>query len=129
MCRIDDCDGRVEILQSADRKARKEHRCGECGRLIAIGETYHYEFGKMEGRTDTYITCAHCMVARGWLTKNCGGFVYEQVIDETKEHGEEYPALAIPLYRVVVGAKHKWQKFGGGMMPVPKMPPPITVHE
>lgn len=129
MCRVDECDGRVEVLQSKDRKARKEHGCGECGRVIVIGETYHYEFGTMEGHADAYVTCAHCMTGRGWLQKNCGGFVYEQTVDELNEHAQDYPALRLPLYRVVVGAKRQWQRFGGGLMNMPKMPPPIEIHE
>lgn len=35
----------------------------------------------------------------------------------------------LPLYRVAVGARRKWQRFGGGLMPVPALPPNISVQE
>jgi hypothetical protein len=129
MCMIDGCDERVEVLQSADRKARKEHRCGECHRAIAMGETYHYEFGILMGETETYRTCAHCMVAREWLRQNYGGWVYEMTIEEMVEHAREYPKLAMPLYRVAAGARRHWRSSSGTLMALPKMPPAITVHE
>lgn len=124
MCRVDDCE-RVEILQNADRKARKRHKCSECYRPILAGETYHYECGICEGSFDTYRTCSHCMVARGWLAENCGGWVYTQVLEEIEEHAEEYPKIAFGLNRIIVGAKRKWQSFGGGLMAIPKMPPEL----
>lgn len=129
MCAIDDCDERVEVLREKDRAARKEHRCSECRRTIAPGETYHYEFGKLEGEAVTYRTCAHCMVARKWLHKNCGGWIYNGVIQEILDHSVEYPALADPLKLIVTGAQQKWQSIGGALMPVPDMPPAISVHE
>ena len=128
MCRVDDADGRVEVFQSAARKARKAHKCGECRREIPIGENYHYEFGVLDGDRVTYKTCAHCMVAREWLNKNCGGWVYWDVIDEINEHAHDYRKLAFPLYRIVVGAQRHWRSFKGGLMALPKMPPAITIH-
>lgn len=121
MCRIDDCE-RVEIFQKVDRKARKEHSCSECGRPIAIGETYHYVAGKIEGRLDTYYTCSHCMVGQEWLLKNCGGWIYTQVLEEIREHAEEYPKIALGLYKISFGGSRKWQRKRGGLMPLPKMP-------
>lgn len=128
MCAIDDCDERVEVLQEKDRVGRKEHRCSECRRTIAPGETYHYEFGKLEGEAVTYRTCAHCMVARQWLRTNCGGWIYESVIQEICDHAVEYPTLAEPLKLIVSGANARWKSIGGGLMPVPDMPPAISIH-
>lgn len=129
MCAIDDCDERVEVLREKDQVARKEHRCSECRRPITPGEAYHYEFGKLEGEAVTYRTCAHCMVARQWLRANCGGWIYEGVIQEICDHAGEYPALAEPLKLIVSGANARWQSIGGGLMPLPAMPPAISVHE
>lgn len=129
MCAIDDCDERVEILREKDRVGRKEHRCSECWRTIAIGDTYHYEFGTLEGEAVTYRTCTHCMVARQWLSKNCGGWIYQGVIQEILDHADEYPDLAVPLREIVSGANAKWMAIGGRLMPVPDMPPAISVQE
>lgn len=124
MCRIDGTET-VEIFHSANRRARKPYKCIECGRSIVIGETYHYEFGTLEGFAETYRTCSHCMVAREWLRVNCGGWIYSDVIDEIREHAEEYHKIALPLLRLVVGAKRKWRSFAGGVSKLPKLPPPL----
>jgi len=129
MCAIDDCDERVNVVQTADRIARKEHRCSECYRQIVKGEKYHYEFGTLEGDAVTYRTCPHCMVAREWLHKNCGGWIYQGVIEEICEHADEYPDLAEPLKLIVSGANARWKSIGGDLMPIPDMPPAISVHE
>lgn len=124
MCRIDECE-RVEIFRDKDRRARKEHKCSECYRAIAAGETYRFECGMCEGEFETYRTCSHCMVARGWLLKNCHGWVYSQVIEEIEEHAEEYPKIALGLRKIMAGARRKWQRKQGGLMPLPLMPRPI----
>lgn len=41
-------------------KARKQHRCCECGRAIAKGEKYRRVSGKWEGDLATYSTCRRC---------------------------------------------------------------------
>lgn len=127
MCRVDDAD-RVEMLQSGQRKARKEHRCDECGRTITVGEFYLYEGGVFEGDLQVYKTCAHCLVGRKWLWDNCGGHIFTQVCEEIQEHAQEYPAIAFPLYRFAVGVHRKWKSFrDDGLMPVPQALPPL--HE
>jgi hypothetical protein len=129
MCRADDCDSPT-ISRSETRRARKLHRCSECGRQIAKGEIHRYHFCVYDGDVSTPRTCEHCCVAEDWLRANCGGYVIEQVIEEIREHAEEYPALALPLLRITVGAKRKWWRFdGAGFLGIPKMPPPIDVRE
>lgn len=128
MCRIDDADGQVEVLQAGYRKARKLHTCIECRRGVLPGESYHYEFGVLDGDRVTYKTCSHCMVAREWLNKNCGGWVFYDVIEEIEEHGQDYRKLRVSLYRIVIGARRHWYGFKGGLLPLPKMPPPIFHH-
>lgn len=46
------------------RRARKVHRCAECGRVIALGELYEHVTGKWDGMVDTFKTCEHCKVLR-----------------------------------------------------------------
>jgi hypothetical protein len=127
MCRIDACE-RVQIFQESRRKARKVHHCTECGRAIAIGESYRYEAGICEGYLDTHKTCDHCMVARQWLLDNCEGWVYSQVLEEIREHAEEYPKIALGLYKIAIGGARKWKKkHSNDLMPLPKMPRAIEL--
>ena len=42
------------------RRARKEHRCCECGEVIPIGTQYEYISGKWCGDFETFKTCPTC---------------------------------------------------------------------
>lgn len=46
------------------RKALKEHKCGECCRKIAKGETYEVSKGMFEGTFDAHKTCTDCLSLR-----------------------------------------------------------------
>jgi hypothetical protein len=126
MCRIDGAERSISV-QDKDRFAIKNHRCGECGRTIMAGEKYHYDTTIYEGSRDSFKTCGHCMVGRAWLLKNCGGFIYTEIMDEVREHAEEYPKLAMPLLRLCAAARRKWQGRNG-LMPLPAPPPDIEAH-
>lgn len=129
MCRADGGDPPT-VYSNHTHKARKQHRCSECGRSIDPGETYRSHFYVYDGQVDTSKTCSHCCVAQDWLAHNCGGYIFEQVIEEIHEHGQEYPKIGMALGRIAVGARRRWRSFGGvGLMPEPKMPPNISVEE
>lgn len=127
MCRADseDC---VTVLTSIHRRARKVHGCEECHRIISPGERYHYETYQTEGNVIAHKTCIHCQVGRDWLIKNCGGYMYGEVLDEVREHAGDYPDLREPLESACAGINTKWIVLGV-MMPIPTMPPAISVHE
>jgi|SRR5688572_8133270 len=134
MCMIDGGD-KAEMWSESTQRARKTHKCGECGREIQRGELYWKVFGVHEGYPFSGKWCAHCNVAKSWLWKNCGGSVLEGVIEDCLEHVQDYrgreftPALA----RVCAGARRKWTKKRGPnrgqLMPVPALPGPIDIHE
>ena len=50
-------------------KARKAHRCCECGDTIAPGEHYECTTGIWEDTWDTFCTCETCVTIR---TDYCG---------------------------------------------------------
>lgn len=79
-----DCDEKAEKFTSCMPKARKPHRCCECRREIAIGETYSLENGNWEGSWQKFRTCVDCLSIRNAFF--CGGYEYETVL----EHVEEY---------------------------------------
>ena len=41
-------------------KARKEHKCSECNRIIRPGEHYQYITGLMDGRWSSMKRCIQC---------------------------------------------------------------------
>ena len=129
MCMIDAADGLGNRCQrEARRRARKAHKCGECSRVIAPGETYVDASGiDCDGNAWTHKVCAHCDVVTVWLAENCGGWLMQGVLDDIREHVEEYRRM--DLARLVVGMQRDWKRFHGGLMPVPKLPRPIELGD
>lgn len=129
MCMVDDLDDRAEVWNEQPRKARKQYKCGECYREIAVGERYVYLWAKGSDGPFTARWCAHCDVLKDWLWTNCSGSVIGSVIEDCRDHVQEYAgrAACIPaLARVVAGARRDWRvKYGprrGQLMPIPSEP-------
>lgn len=66
-----DYDGSPEFQSTAWPKARKPHKCMECGRVIAIGEQYERFAGKFDGALFSQKTCSECAEIRDAF--NCDG--------------------------------------------------------
>jgi len=47
-------------FQSVTRKAAKQHKCCECGKLIEKGEQYQYSSGIWDDEPASYKQCANC---------------------------------------------------------------------
>lgn len=54
------CDSYSYPYSEERRKAKKEHKCGECGRTIKPGEKYWYATGLCEGDWFDAKVCAQC---------------------------------------------------------------------
>lgn len=117
MCSIDYADGYSTLLQRTYRTARKDHRCGECHRVIKKGEEYLYEVLVYDG-IGSYKTCSHCEIVREWLNDNCGGFVWTEIYEDIEEHC--YPGMPLGLYKFAAGMRRKWTSIKGTLMPLPK---------
>ena len=55
-------------------RARKDHRCYECGRVIPKGETYHKQTGIFDG--DPYTWKAHKQCAKLYWALNRENFIW-----------------------------------------------------
>lgn len=95
-----------EVFCTTQRKARKKHRCCECGRLIDVSEKYQYSSGIWDHQPASYRQCLNCheiMVAAASVSRAgegptfCGlrdwfiefkyaGFDGKQWLDEMSEH-------------------------------------------
>lgn len=68
----DSDDGeRPEFQDITNPKARREHRCCECERTIAAGESYQRYVGKFDGEMYCEKTCSQCAEIRSAFC--CGG--------------------------------------------------------
>jgi ssDNA-binding Zn-finger/Zn-ribbon topoisomerase 1 len=57
-------DDYPEFHETTTPKARKPHRCEECGRTIQRGEQYHRASGKFDGVFYSTATCLECEATR-----------------------------------------------------------------
>lgn len=121
MCMIDDSDGVCIVLHADTRRARKPHKCYECGRDIAAGEKYLNEATLYEGSKETIKTCLHCKVVRDWLFNECGGWLYGGVKEDIREHVAEYD-YGKGVLMLSVGMSRRWIKRSGEMWRVPSLP-------
>lgn len=53
-----------ECMLKRQRKARKDHVCVECRRMIKAGTVYEYVSGIWDGSPSSYKTCPRCVVLR-----------------------------------------------------------------
>lgn len=125
MCMVDDGEPFANS-STTHPKARKACRCTECGRDIAIGETYQRVDGLMAGYGwETFRMCQHCRAAAEWLVKVCDGYPLGAVVDDLQEHAQEYndPWLA----EQVAAARRHWKVAdGAGLMPLPVLPADLS---
>ncbi len=63
-----DTDGMPDFSSVRWPKARKEHRCEDCKRLILRGEVYQRYAGKFDGEFYDVVTCRVCVEIREAFT-------------------------------------------------------------
>lgn len=121
MCMIVDEDYWA-VYDATDRRARKQHVCGECGRRIAPGEVYN-----AAGGLDSYgsgwhhhKTCAHCDTAARWLHVVCGGWCFGARREDLGEHvvGHESWLRSAPLTRLYRWMSAGWRDRDGDLRSV-----------
>ena len=73
------------------RKARKEHRCTECGQPIRFGQQYENVFGVWEGSAWSFKTCEGCCDLRTWVKNNvpCFCWAHGSMLDDAAETIDE----------------------------------------
>lgn len=113
MCYIDWSDGYSELLRNSQPTARKEHKCSECGRIISKGERYTFEVTLFDKQIWQYKFCSHCILIRKWLEKQCGGWMYDAILEDFHEHQYESPSYKI--LKAIAIVKRKW-KYKGNLV-------------
>ncbi len=83
-CVYVDVDDPPDFFLSQQVRARKQHKCAECGRSIGRGEEYERVSGKWDGRMDTFTTCLDCVSIRDQFF--CDGFCYTNLLEDLGEH-------------------------------------------
>ena len=83
-CICIDVDEYCQTISQKIVKARKEHKCMECGDTIKKGDKYEYYFGKDNGTIFIHKTCQICFNIREDLFK-CG-YYFGMLWENIEEH-------------------------------------------
>jgi hypothetical protein len=115
-----DGSDRCDVWVEWKPRARKTHKCDECGRTIFQGEVYRQTKGLYEGMWLATKQCPHCVVLADWLAAECGGYLTQGIVEDFEEHATEYRRF--DLLRLLWGVQHGWVRRDL-IMPIPKLPP------
>ena len=85
-----ECDEGPSVFREKIVKARKEHKCCECGATINKGDEYEYTFGVWEGEASSFHTCEKCSDLRASLTELGFCITYGDLHDVHNEYKAEY---------------------------------------
>jgi len=82
----------AEFYHKELRKARKPHRCDECGRAIMSGERYEHVRAKWDGYVSTLRTCPRCLTLRAWVLAHvpCFCWSHQNMREDARETIDEY---------------------------------------
>lgn len=121
VCMIDDADGLT--FKDVERKARKVHKCGECRREIASGETYYRAAGIQDGYLWSSKTCSHCRAGPcAWLVEHCRGYLIGGVYEDLLGHFEpgviSDDSARFEVGRLLVAIRRGWKRRDGRLMPI-----------
>ena len=94
------CEGEpAEVYVKTAHRARRVHRCSECGRAIERGEVYERVFAVWEGDPETLPMCFHCLSMIEFVTASIPCFcwlhhsLHEDVQNAIEEYAHEAPGL------------------------------------
>lgn len=134
MCLFIDDYGEFTHLSDGWRTARKEHKCGECGRMIQPGESYWYDTMVEVGYgITTEKMCAHCdgVINVGVALTGCHrAFWYGEVLNWRDEDTgfvaniirchDLPPGATSRMLRYVALSKRGWRDLYGELEPIPE---------
>lgn len=90
-------------------KARKEHKCCECGDIIKTGSEYEKAVGRWGKDFDVYKTCADCLsIGHAFF---CGGWPHSIMWEEISEYLYPGECLSKLMLKITVGARGKILKW------------------
>ena len=87
-----DYDERPDVYTKAVLKARKTHRCYECGGGILPGQVYERVKMFYDGAWEKCNTCQLCLNAREYITAHapCFCWLHGSMLDDAKAVIEQY---------------------------------------
>ncbi len=88
-----------KVYAECKRKARKPHKCYECGRIISTGESYLYVSGIWEDGPASFHFCSDCeSIMRAFNYNGSFGNMDEEIRNSIFDvRGEVSPKCIVPL--------------------------------
>ena len=83
VCLVMDYDESNAFYQEVTPRARKPHKCCECGAPIAVGEQYQRATGKADGSIFSECSCLACTEIR--KTFCCGSWIFGELWEQMHE--------------------------------------------
>jgi hypothetical protein len=113
-----DYDGSPEFYTHTYHRARKAHKCCECGRAINIGERYEYFASKFDGDFDVNKTCHQCAEIRQVFSCGNEGPYYGQLWEEMRDNAFPNLTTASECFTELSASSKafvldKWRKWKG----------------
>ena len=107
------CDGELpEFCRVTQvKRARKRHKCWECGAYIQPGSPYEYVCGKWDGLLDRFRICPLCKELREWATISVPcfcwayGSLHDDVWDMVDETRHDVPGFYFEYGRRMIRIK------------------------
>lgn len=96
-------------------RARKEHKCSDCGRTIRPGETYRRGVG-FDGTAWSWKECQHCEYALNRYDLAWDG---EYNADDFAEWASDGDCRDVQEARDMAGYRKRWTTAGGNLWPLP----------
>lgn len=116
-CPLQEPDGylRSEVCETTTPRARKQHRCGECRRVIEIGERYENCFQVYDGRPDINKTCLVCAEIRdhfacgkGWIWGELWSDLEQAFFPDMKAGGACMEGLSPAAKQTLIDKRLAW---------------------
>lgn len=114
--------------------ARKQHKCGDCGRTIEPGTQYVKTAGAVYGDFWTWKSCRHCHVLRQIVRAidedtyydedgfNLRDWFYDNNSPAEIRYHVQDPIKALGYYRIVRWYGDRWLDRNGQLREVPVLP-------
>ena len=85
-----------EFYDRRQHAARMPHKCSECGKRIAPGESYERAIGKWDGDVGVFKTCCRCVALRECIKAHvpCFCWAHGNLLEDCRSEVDNLPAEA-----------------------------------